>query len=277
MRTLILSIVASASLLTGSEEPSHGYLVASDGVKIHYMIAGRGVPVVLIHGYTGSAEGNWFSNGTAAALVKNHRVIAPDMRGHGRSDKPHDPKMYADGRMWKDVVELLDHLAIDRAHIGGYSMGGAITAQLLANVPERFITAHFGGSGIPETDPAWIAKLPKDAEGADPQEAEARGKLQANPLRDPVALAAVTKGRAAGTGSPRPSIDLSRVRIPVIAINGEFDRPIAKTTRMKRELKNFKSVVLPGKSHLTAIMAGYIPELYITSLADFINHNDPKK
>ena len=45
---------------------------------------------------------------------------------------------------------------------------------------------------------------------------------------------------------------------------------------MKRELANFKSVVLPGKSHLTAIMKGYIPKEYITSLVDFINENDPK-
>jgi hypothetical protein len=59
--------------------------------------------------------------------------------------------------------------------------------------------------------------------------------------------------------------------------SGEFDTPNAKTVRMQRELKNFKSVILPGKSHLTAIMAGYIPELYIQTLVDFINANDPKR
>ncbi len=46
----------------------------------------------------------------------------------------------------------------------------------------------------------------------------------------------------------------------MLAINGEYDRPNAKTHRMQRELADFKSVVLPGKSHLTAIMAGYIPK-----------------
>jgi hypothetical protein len=63
----------------------------------------------------------------------------------------------------------------------------------------------------------------------------------------------------------------------MLAINGEFDRPIAKTHRMWRELNNFTNIVLPGKSHLTAIMSGYIPELYVTSLVNFINSNDPKK
>ena len=62
----------------------------------------------------------------------------------------------------------------------------------------------------------------------------------------------------------------------MLAINGEFDSPNAKTHRMQRELVNFKSVILPGKSHLTAIMAGYIPPEYIQSLVAFIDANDPK-
>ncbi len=268
---LSLALFAGPPLLADGK-PSHGYMVASDDVKIHYLVIGRGTPVVLIHGYTGSAEGNWFSNGIAAALAANHRVVAIDVRGHGRSDKPYDAAMYGD-RLWRDVIELMDHLAIERAHVHGYSMGGGITASLLARHPERFLTASFGGSGITEADPQWVAKLPKDKEGTDPQEEEARKKLQASPTRDQKALDAVRAGF--GTGLFRTQIDLTRIAIPVLAINGEFDRPIAKTHRMQRELKNFRGVVLPGKSHLTAIMAGYIPELYLTSLVEFIRGNDP--
>lgn len=277
MRMRLISICLFAGLTAipalASDKPTHGYYVASDDVKIHYIVQGRGTPVILIHGYTGSAEGNWFTNGVAAALVKNHRVIALDVRGHGRSDKPHDPAMYG-SRLWKDVIELMDHLAINRAHVHGYSMGGAITTQLLAHHPERFISAAYGGSGVAETDPEMIRKVPPDNDGLDPQEAEARQKLQASPHRDEKALAAVRESFAGGL---RSSIDLTKISIPVIAINGEFDRPNARTHRMKRELKNFKSVVLPGKSHLTAIMAGYIPNLYIQSLVEFLEKNDSKK
>jgi len=63
-----------------------------------------------------------------------------------------------------------------------------------------------------------------------------------------------------------PQIDLTKVIVPVLAINGELDRPHYKTARMSRELMNFTNVVLPGKSHLTAIVAGTIPQLYIDSL-----------
>jgi len=272
-RLIACCVPLMAGALSADPQPSHGYLVASDGIRIHYLVMGRGTPVVLIHGYTGSAEGNWFSNGVAARLVRKHRVVAIDVRGHGRSDKPRDPAMYGD-RLWKDVIELMDHLAIDRAHVHGYSMGGAITLSLLARVPERLFTAAFGGSGVAEVDPEWIAKAPKDADGSDPLEPEARQKLLASPMRDQEALDAVRAGF--GTAARRTSIDLTEIRIPVLAINGEFDRPVAKTHRMQRELKNFRGVVLPGKSHLTAIMAGYIPELYITSLETFLDANDPR-
>ncbi len=270
-----LLFVACAGRAWGAIEPRDGYFEASDGVKIRYLEAGKatatGAPVILIHGYTGTARGNWFSNGVAEALAPRHWVVAIDCRGHGKSDKPHDPQKYGP-RMAQDVFELMDHLKIDKAHVHGYSMGGAITAQLLAAHPERFITAAFGGSGVPEIDPEWKAKLPPDKPGPDPQESEARATLSTNPDRDEEALSAVR----AYPWKPeeRGNLDLTKLKLPVLAINGEFDAPNAKTQRMQRELADFKSVVLPGKSHLTAIMAGYIPREYIDALVAFIDAHD---
>lgn len=70
-------------------------------------------------------------------------------------------------------------------------------------------------------------------------------------------------------------IDLRKVQIPVLAIIGEFDTPNRFTHRMVRDLRSFKLVVLPGKSHLTAITAGYMPELYVESLVGFVDGYDP--
>src|SRR5580698_6311282 len=272
---VFFATIFSAALPAVAAEPKDGYFQTSDGVKIHYLEAGNrnasGKPVVLIHGYTGNARGNWFLNGIADALSGRHWVIAIDCRGHGQSDKPHDPQKYGP-RMSSDVIELMDHLKIDKAHVHGYSMGGMITAQLLATHPDRFVTAAFGGSGVPEVDANWKSKVPDDKPGPDPQEAEASTKLRANPDRDSEALAAVR----AYPWKPgeRTKIDLTRITIPVLAINGEFDGPNLKTHRMQRELAHFQSVVLPGKSHLTAIMAGYIPPEYIQSLVAFIDAND---
>jgi pimeloyl-ACP methyl ester carboxylesterase len=270
-----LLVVLLASWPVVAAEPKEGFFQTSDGVKIHYLEAGNrtapGAPVVLIHGYSGNARGNWFLNGVADALAARHWVVAIDCRGHGQSEKPHDPQKYGP-HMAGDVIELMDHLKIDKAHVHGYSMGGMITGQLLATHPERFLTATFGGSGVPEVDPEWKAKVPADKPGPDPQEAEARKKLQGNPDRDSEALAAV-RAYPWKTGE-RTKIDLTQIKIPVLAINGEFDSPNTKTHRMQRELAHFQSVVLPGKSHLTAIMAGYIPPEYIASLVAFIDAND---
>jgi pimeloyl-ACP methyl ester carboxylesterase len=268
---VLLLALAPASIAAAAVEPADGSFTASDGVKIHYLEIGKGTPVVLVHGYTGSAHGNWFLNGVAEALAKNHRVVAIDCRGHGQSDKPHDSAKYGP-QMAKDVLELMDHLKIDTAHVHGYSMGGGIVTQLLAAAPERFVTASYGGSGVPEVDEKYKAEVPKDNPGPDPQEAEAREKLMAAP-NDREALAAV---RGSWNPAQRGVIDLTKIRIPVLAINGEFDGPNAKTHRMKRELANFRAVVLPGKSHLTAIMAGYIPPEYIDELVKFIDANDGK-
>lgn len=254
-----------------SSEPVHAFFETSDGLKIHYMTEGTGVPVVLIHGYTGSAEGNWFSNGVAAETAKTHRAIAIDCRGHGQSDKPHDPAMYGP-RMAEDVIELMNHLDIEKAHVHGYSMGGGIVTQILDRHPERVITATYGGSGVREVEPERIAELPPDVEGSDPLEEEARGKLRASPTRDEEALGAVREYPWAE--GERTRIDLTSVTVPVLALVGEYDRPNEKITRMKRELSDFRSVILPGKSHLTAIMAGYIPELYIDSFVEFIREHD---
>jgi len=287
---LTLCLITIARAASAQDKPSHAFFTTSDGVKIHYMIKGKGTPVILIHGYTGSAEGNWFSNGIADALARNHMVVALDCRNHGRSDKP-EPG--GPGRA-QDVIELMDHLKIQKAHFHGYSMGGGIVGRLLALIPDRFITAAFGGSGIAEVDPEWRAKLPPDKQGRDPQEDEASRRLRIRRAMDmgmsredaekqaatpapPRTPATATGATPAAAPPGAPQLDLTKLSIPMLAINGEFDRPIAKTHRMWRELNNFTNIVLPGKSHLTAIMSGYIPELYVTSLVNFINSNDPKK
>jgi pimeloyl-ACP methyl ester carboxylesterase len=240
-------------------------------VKIHYLTMGNsGSWVVLIHGYTDTAERMWFTTGIAPVLAKRHRVVALDNRNHGQSDKP---VPNGPGRA-QDVVELMDHLKIAKAHIHGYSMGGGLTGQLLAMIPQRFITAGFGGSGIAETDPALRAQaiamdeaLPK-AQGAD---AEAMNRFRAR----------VTSLNPSGRAAPPPATDAPRVAdltsltIPIVAINGSFDTPYAKTHRLWREARVFENIILLGKTHLTAIaVGGPMPPQYADAMSRFIDAYD---
>jgi pimeloyl-ACP methyl ester carboxylesterase len=279
----VLCLLLAAGAVRAEDGPAHADFKTSDGVKIHYLTLGKGTPVILIHGYTGSAEGNWFRNGIAQALARNHLVVALDCRNHGKSDKP-QPNGFGSAQ---DVVELMDHLKIPKAHFHGYSMGGFIVGQLLAKIPDRFLTAGFGGSGIPEVDPEWRDKVPPDKQGRDPQEDEASRLLRIRRAMDlgmsreeaekkAAAPRQAAPARPAVARPAGPQLDLTKITFPVLAINGEFDRPNAKTHRMWRELRNFTNIVLPGKSHLTAIAAPYMPKEYLESVVQFINAHDSK-
>jgi pimeloyl-ACP methyl ester carboxylesterase len=254
----------------------HGDLVVRDGVRIHWMEAGDGVPVVLLHGYTSCNEAGWFSNGVAKELARDHRVIGIDARGHGRSEKPHDPAKYPGDAMAADVIEVLDHLGVAKAHFHGYSMGGGIVAHLMARHPDRFISASFGGSGVRETDEALAAQAAaRDPQGHDPQQADGQRALRERADRDDVALECVQTGRQAQP-STAPPLDLTTIAFPIQAINGEFDAPVSKTQRLEREARDFTSVILPGRSHNTVTTWPFTPQLYVDSIAGFVRARDPK-
>jgi len=280
-----LTAVMAAALLTvaqpalaQSERPAappppagakDGFFTTTDGIKIHYLLTGEtGSWVVLIHGYSDSAQRMWFTTGIAPEIAKHHRVVALDNRNHGQSDKPQPG---GSGRA-QDIVELMDHLKIQKAHIHGYSMGGGITGQLLGMIPDRFITAGFGGSGLTETDPVFKAEgealdaaLPK-ATGAD-----AAGMDR---FRSRVAAARPASSNAAPP-APAPAVDLSTLNIPILAVNGSFDNPFQKTHRIWRQAREFQNVILPNKTHLTAIAASAPPDQqYIAVIAGFIDMYD---
>ena len=82
---------------------------------------------------------------------------------------------------------------------------------------------------------------------------------------------------AAPTQAAGPAVDLSKLSIPIMAVNGSFDNPYGKTIRLWREVKVFENVILPERTHLTAIGVGApTPQLYIDSIASFINTYDQK-
>src|SRR5258706_12053948 len=142
VRLFVLLLLAAAPL--GAAVIRHEF--ASNGVPISYTDEGHGTPVVLIHGLTSSGDRNWRMPGTIQRLTPHYRVITIDVRGHGRSGKPESESAYG-VQLEEDVVRLLDHLHIRRAHVVGYSMGGMIAMKLLVLHPDRVQSALLGGMG----------------------------------------------------------------------------------------------------------------------------------
>jgi pimeloyl-ACP methyl ester carboxylesterase len=180
----------------------------------------------------------------------------------------------------------MDAMGIQKAHIGGFSMGGSITGQLMARAPERFLSAHFGGSGVrEEPDGAFAKMIPPDPQGTAPLDAEARKLYQARQAAE-AAKAGVTNGsedpaqlssQPVPAAVPRPALDLTKITFPILAVVGEFDQPYTRTHRLWREAANFQRVILKNRGHLSSYMAGMAPELYRDALTDFVVRNNPKK
>ena len=143
---ILLLIVSLAVVYQTNFGRVEGDYFDSDGVKIHYTVEGEGEPVILVHGVGGDADVNWPQPGIIDTLARDYQVIAFDSRGHGLSDKPHSVEAYGEN-LPSDIVRLMDHLDIDKAHVIGYSLGSFITRKLVEMYPERLLSAAPCGMG----------------------------------------------------------------------------------------------------------------------------------
>ncbi len=121
------------------------------GLRLSYLdngIISDEMPVILLHGFTASAQSNWQTTGWIEELTKaNRRVIALDARGHGDSDKPYNSRLYPSNVMITDSLYLMDKLHIAQADFIGYSMGARMSAFAAINAPEKVRKVVFGGMG----------------------------------------------------------------------------------------------------------------------------------
>jgi pimeloyl-ACP methyl ester carboxylesterase len=262
----------------------------SNGVRIRYTDRGSGEAIVLIHGNGGSLQG-WSDSGVLPNLVRDYRLVALDARGHGRSGKPHEVKAY--GReMGLDVVRLLDHLGIARAHIVGYSMGASITAQLLTTHPDRFITATLGGAAGRFR---WTAEDTSRAEQeASEKERECVSRTQilrlapvnhpkpsaeeiqkrsaacmADPNQDRFALAALSRANKDLSITPAQA---ASVKVPTLGVVGRLDGYLNDFHALKKLRSDLKLVVIDGASHGGDRGAMRRPE-FVAAVREFISSN----
>jgi pimeloyl-ACP methyl ester carboxylesterase len=139
-----------------------------DQIEIAYQEWGEQTsapPVVLHHGFVVDANANWVATGVVDALLAaGRRVIAPDARGHGRSEKPHDPDSYGEQRMARDLAVLLEVSGEPQVDLVGYSMG-AIVSLIFASEDQRVRRLVLGGvgSGVIECGGVDRRAVPNDA------------------------------------------------------------------------------------------------------------------
>jgi pimeloyl-ACP methyl ester carboxylesterase len=265
----------------------------SNGVRIRYVDQGVGQPIVLIHGFTGDVETSWVKPGVLGNLAKDHRVIAFDVRGRGKSDKPRDPKLYGK-EVAQDVVRLLDHLKIQRAHIVGYSMGAMITAKLVTTHPERFLTATLGGAAgrrnwTAEDDRAAQAEAvefekgtpfrsvilrtwPVDQPRPSDETIRQLSQERINRGNDPAAFAADMRGRRELAVKDK---QLAAVRIPILGVVGSLDANLKAVNDLKSILPSITVIVVDGATHGGERGVPQRPE-FVSAIREYIRINSQR-
>ena len=124
------------------------FWTASDGVRLAYHELGDGRPVVLLHGLFSDTVMNWIKFGHAARIAaQGFRVIMPDLRAHGQSDKPHGQQYSPKGILARDLRELIGKLSLSEFDLGGFSLGARTIVEAVGEGlrPRRAI---LGGAGL---------------------------------------------------------------------------------------------------------------------------------
>jgi len=213
--------------------------------------------ILLIHGFASNRNEGWKRTGWYAALERRRfRVIALDQRGHGQSGKSHDPAAYLRENLARDVVELIDHLGINRVDLFGYSMGARTAAAAALAAPERFSNLILGGVGdkllterMGERAELMVAAmLAEDPETITEPFLKSFRQFADEQGEDRQALAAFTQA----TNPPLDVAGFATLPMPVLAVAGQRETN-GDPVELARAFAHGHGVVVPGCDHFSAI------------------------
>lgn len=216
----------------------------------------REEPILLIHGFASTHAVNWVFPQWAKALIgAGRRVIAFDIRGHGRSEKFYIPEAYALPKMAEDARALLDHLQIKTADVMGYSLGGRIAAFLAKEHGDRVRALILGGIGIHLVDRAGLPlsivdamEAPSLAAVADPVARMFRSFAEAT-RSDLKALSACARGARQALSET----ELGQIDIPVLIAAGTKDTIAGDPHALAVLFRRARVVDIPGRDHNRAV------------------------
>ena len=242
-----------------------------NGIAIDYEVTGSGPVVLLSHGY-GSTRHMWDDQHRA---LERWRVISWDMRGHGQTDSPDDPQQYSAALTVADMRALLQHLGVERAVIGGLSLGGYVSLAFALAHPEmtRALVICDSGPGYrnAEARAGWNQRAHEraanlEAKGLDALARRSRETQQAV-HRSAQGLAHAARGMLAQEGSQ--VIDgLASIRVPTLVIVGDQDQPfVAPSEYMAKKIPGARLEVIPGAGHSSNLDQ---PEIFNRVLREFL-------
>lgn len=229
------------------------HFAAPDGVRLAWREMGSGRPLLLIHGYISDGPTNWITYGTASCLVEaGFRCIMPDLRAHGASEKPHDPRFYPADILADDQFALLDHLGLQEIDIVGYSLGARTATRMLARgfAAPRAVLSGMGLAGLVNTQNRgsffrnMLRNLGKHERNSREWMAEAFLKTTGG---DAVALDLILD-----TFVDTPEDQLRGLAMPIGVICGVEDQDNGSAQALAEVLPNGSLIEIPG-NHMSAV------------------------
>jgi pimeloyl-ACP methyl ester carboxylesterase len=236
--------------------------ILADGVGLHFERRGEGRPVLLLHGL-GSGSHDWADS--FPILEGSRTVVAPDLRGCGRSDVPDGPFEIA--QHGRDVVHLLDALGLDRVDVVGYSMGGAVAFELAVNHAARVRSLMVINSAPSfEADTfrlkfeVFVRKTLLTLFGVERLAGVIAKRLFPKPdqqaLRDRVTASirentvAAYRGQLDGLVGWTVADRLESIAVPTLVVAAEFDySPVEVKEQYTARIKDARLVVVPDTRH----------------------------
>jgi len=271
------------------------YITTDDKVNLYFEEAGSGIPIIFAHEFGGDIR-SW--DPQFRHFARNYRVIGFNARGYPPSDVPTSESKYGQQRATKDILNLLDALKIEKAHIVGLSMGGFATLHFGFNYPERALSLTIAGAGYgahPDVHKQFSEETKQVAIRIEADTMEIFAQTYAiGPTRvqfankDPHGWAIFAKQLQdhSTTGSAltmrsvqgkRPSLydftkEMNSLTTPTLIINGDEDEPCLDVGLfMKRNIHSSALVLLPRSGHLINLEE---PAVFNNMLGDFLARVD---
>src|SRR6266851_4214309 len=241
------------------------YATANDGVRLYYEETGSGAPSIFAHEFAGDHR-SWEPQ--IRFFSRRYRCITYDARGYALSDAPEDQGKYSQASARDDIIAVLDHLKIDRAHIAGLSMGGFATLHAGLAYPKRARSLVIAGCGYGAATkkytagPARVQYRDKDPRGYAEfvkQMSEHSAQGHALTMR--------------GVQMKRPSLwdlvgEMKRMRVPSLIVAGDEDEPcLEPALLMKRAIPAAGLWIAPRTGHTINLEE---PEAFNRAVLEFL-------
>ena len=242
-----------------------------NGVKIWYEARGRGPDVLLTHGYSATSR-MWGPQ--IRGLADRFRLIVWDIRGHGESHSPEDAAAYSEDESVEDMAAILDACGVERAAVGGLSLGGYLSLSFHVRHRERVraLLLFDTGPGYrnDEGRQKWNRMAEGYARGLDEKGLASLGsgtEVRAAQHRSAKGLAAAARGILKQTDA-RVIDSLPEIRVPTLVLWGERDDPFVKPGEyMAAKIPGARKVVIAGAGHAANLDQ---PQAFNAAVGDFL-------